>query len=99
MKELRELAGKATTKLAGRKWGVAGSGAVADFINNASPELVLGLLDRIEALEKDAARYCWLRDRLAIEDVERLQRDYLGQHDEAESVKCDSAVDSALLEP
>jgi hypothetical protein len=45
---------------------------------------------------RKARRYEWLRDRLAIEDVERLQANYLGTHDEAESMRCDEAVDSAI---
>jgi hypothetical protein len=45
---------------------------------------------------RKARRYEWLRDRLAIEDVERLQTNYLGTHDEAESMRCDEAVDSAI---
>ena len=61
------------------------------------PIRTLGRLhDRIAELEAGARRYRWLRDRLAIEDVERLERDYLGTHDEAESIKCDAAVDAAL---
>jgi hypothetical protein len=66
------------------------------FIAAANPQTVLGLLDRIEALEKDAERYRWLRDRLSIEDVEQLEREHWGETDEAESIKCDAAVDAAI---
>lgn len=47
------------------------------------------------AYKDDAERYRWLRDRLAIEDVESLHRDFWGTPDEAESVKTDAAIDAA----
>ena len=46
-----------------------------------------------------ALRYSWARDRLSIEDVERMAEDVpLGSTniDEAESVKCDAAINGAL---
>lgn len=49
-----------------------------------------------EALEEDAARYRWLRDRLAIEDIDRLVSEFFGTPDEAESVKTDAAIDAAM---
>lgn len=55
--------------------------------------------NRIAALaaqEGDAARYRWLRDRLSIEDVERLEHDFWGTTDEAESQKTDAAIDAAM---
>ena len=45
---------------------------------------------------QDAARYRWLRDRLAIEDIEHLVSEFFGTPDEDESLKTDSAVDSAM---
>lgn len=47
-------------------------------------------------LQRDAERYRWLRDRLAIEDVERLEHEFLGYADEEESIKTDKAVDAAI---
>lgn len=47
-------------------------------------------------IHRDAERYRWLRDRLAIEDVERLEHEFLGYADEEESIKTDKAVDAAL---
>lgn len=44
----------------------------------------------------DAARYRWLRDRLAIEDIERIEREFFGEPEEAESIKTDIAVDAAM---
>lgn len=45
---------------------------------------------------KDAERYRWLRDRLAIEDIDRLVSEFFGTPDEAESVKTDAAIDAAM---
>jgi len=46
--------------------------------------------------KRDAERYRWLRDRLAIEDIERIEREFFGTPEEHESVKTDAAVDSAM---
>jgi len=45
---------------------------------------------------KDAERYRWLRDRLAIEDIDRLVSEFFGTPDEAEIVKTDAAIDAAM---
>jgi hypothetical protein len=60
-------------------------------------EYIASLEQRNARLEQNDKRYQWLRDRLAIEDVERLQRECFGYpFDEGESVKTDDAVDAAL---
>jgi hypothetical protein len=56
---------------------------------------IASLVAERDALAADAERYRWLRDRLAIEDVERLERDFWGTPDEAESLKTDAAIDAA----
>ena len=60
----------------------------------------LGALDELAALRKDAERYRWLRDMLAVEDVARLVDEYAQWSwcvtDPAESVKTDAAVDKAM---
>ena len=45
---------------------------------------------------KDAERYRWLRDRLAIEDIDLLVSEFFGTPDEAESVKTDAAIDAEM---
>lgn len=45
---------------------------------------------------KDAERYRWLRDRLAIEDIDRLVSEFFGTPDEAESLKTDAAIDAEM---
>lgn len=54
--------------------------------------------DQAEASERDARRYRWLRDRLAIEDVERYASEVplSVTVDEQESLKTDAAIDSIL---
>lgn len=56
----------------------------------------LTLTDVLAAEKRDAKRYRWLRDRLAIEDIERIERDFFGTPEEHESVKTDIAVDNAM---
>jgi len=48
------------------------------------------------AMEKDAARYWFIRNLLAIEDVERLVADGNPTPDEQESLRTDDAIDAAL---
>lgn len=54
----------------------------------------------IAALRKDAERYRWLRDLLAVEDVARLVDEHAQwswcETDPAESAKTDAAVDKAM---
>lgn len=69
------------------------------YIATASPTTILQLLDYVESLERDAARYRWLRDqhwveseatfRLCLSDVE-----YLNQYHDA----LDYAIDAAMGE-
>lgn len=47
--------------------------------------------------ELDARRYRWLRDRLAIEDIDRLESEFFGTPSEAESVRADEAVDRHIV--
>lgn len=54
------------------------------------------LLIRLFKAEKDAERYRWLRDRLAVEDIERLQHEFMGGVLEEESARTDNAVDAVL---
>ena len=57
-----------------------------------------------QKLRKDAERYRWLRDLLAVEDVARLVDEHAQwswcetdpMHIEAESAKTDTAVDKAM---
>lgn len=52
----------------------------------------------MEALRRDAARYRWLRDLLAVEDIHVALMDRWGTPDEAESAKTDALVDSAMAD-
>ncbi|GAB3484213.1 hypothetical protein [Azotobacter salinestris] len=57
-----------------------------------------GLLDanaEVEALRKDADRYRWLRERMAVEDIPG-EHPAWSQPSEVESVKVDIAIDVAL---
>jgi hypothetical protein len=54
----------------------------------------------LAALRKDAERYRWLRDLLAVEDVARLVDEHAQwdwcQTDPAESARTDASVDKAI---
>lgn len=54
------------------------------------------LNDELAANKRDAERYRWLRDRLSIGDIERIEREFFGTPEEHESVKTDIAVDKAM---
>ena len=61
------------------------------FIATANPAAILELLDRLEAAEKDAARYRWMREQEGF-TLDRLM-------DKCETVlNVDSAIDSAMGE-
>jgi hypothetical protein len=64
-------------------------------VSDDTRNYIASLVAERDALAADAERYRWLRDRLAIEDVERLERDFWGTPDEAESLKTDAAIDAA----
>lgn len=80
------------------------------MITELDTDLMTAMLQRDEArkqrdrlrsenaeLRKNDRRYRWLRDRLAIEDIQRLESEAFGYpFDEAESVKTDAAIDAAL---
>ena len=63
-----------------------------------SEATVTALQSRIAELEKDAARYRWLRNQLADYDVRRLVAQSTDGHkpDERESLLTDEAIDAAM---
>lgn len=77
--------------------GSSADGFDLKYIAAANPATILSLLDYVESLERDAARYRWLRDqhwveseatfRLCLSDVE-----YLNQYHDA----LDYAIDAAM---
>ena len=85
-----------------RGWGHLGNlpngaelqDAMGRHIANMSPVAVIALLDRLEAAEKDAARYRWLRDGNDHKDNPAMQI-------AINSYGCewDEAIDAAMKEP
>lgn len=54
-----------------------------------------GLTSQFLELKRDAERYRWLRDLLAVEDIHEALMNRIGV-DESESLKCDAAVDQLM---
>lgn len=105
--ELRRLANKAVPSA---EWFLSQhlnevpfiDGAAAKFIVAANPDAILRMLSmlnaqqaRIAELEKDAARYRWLRDHEDPESIEGPARD-MARAMLIDSRKTDEAIDAAM---
>lgn len=72
----------------------------ASYIATASPQNILGLIDRLRSAEKNAARYLWLRNRVGVDFAYGGFITYLPtcgyQRDEQDKAQTDQAIDNAM---
>jgi hypothetical protein len=100
MIDLKELRGLCVSAINQEAWyGVGDLVSFAyefdkHFVANASPDVVLQLLDMLEAAQKDAARYQWLLDKCTAGDWSKVCGPYSQMLMVGASL--DEAIDAAM---
>lgn len=64
MIDIEDLKRKAQAAVGPHRSGYDAQCKTEDFNDSVFPETVLALIERLEAAERDAARYCWLRENV-----------------------------------
>lgn len=102
-KELALLAEKAAAEFEGDHWFGAEHGAVAfllkperDFIAACTPETILALTDRVEACERDAARWRKLKEMSFRLETEEWEWDDINDFEGTEQISLEDRIDAAL---
>jgi hypothetical protein len=116
MIDLKKLRGFCNTAINHEDWYSVGDlpefayEADKHFVANASPNVVLALLDMLDAAQKDAARYQWLKSQKSLElcsaSMEWTRKDgskYISTHyiasggrKHAELESLDATIDEAM---